>query len=73
MVQYNHDYLNSKQLFGKAKCIIYSLKYTCTYLDVDREVVYYENIHLVSELTSFVHVVKTIVVKPSCPKLPELT
>ena len=51
---------------------IYALKYTCTYLHVNREVSCYEYKHVVSGMTSLVHVINTIVV--NCPvETSELT
>ena len=44
----------------------YALKYTCTYLHVNREVSCYEYIHVVSGMTSLIHVVKTIVINMFC-------
>ena len=42
-----------------------ALKYTCTYLHVNRVVSCDEYIHVVSGITSLVHVINTIVVKLS--------
>ena len=76
-IQYNLDYLNTLGTLSRLSvrineivCIsemrIFALKYTCTstYLNVNREVSYYQNIHVVSGLTGFVHVVSGINIDP---------